>query len=315
MSSFTSQDHPEKPALTEFSNTGMGSDLVIAMNSDGVIMDVSCHHPEIMFAEKSEIIGENFAKFVPPRLADVAQNIMQSASEDEMVQSSFSYCVPIGGVEQDFSCELIGTGKRNSGGFRWLALINTIDDDIKDNWRIRAKNRLLFAVTQASEALMSERGFSEVMNESLYYIGNGIGVDRVYFFSAEYDDGGEIIYMSQKFEWCSNFVEPQIDNPELKRADMSLFTDMWSQLVRDRPFKAIVSKMPDNFTKDILAQQHIKSILTIPVFAKGNLWGMIGFDDCQYERNWKGVDIAILKMFSAIMSARALRISDSVQGD
>jgi GAF domain-containing protein len=226
------------------------------------------------------------------------------------VQSSFRYHLPVRGVEQDFICELVGLGNRNSSKYRWLALINTVDDTARDNWRIRSKNRLLFAVTQASEALMTERRFAEVMNESLYYIGNGIGVDRVYFFAAETDADSEKIYMSQKFEWCSHFVEPQIDHPELQKADMSLFKDMWAQLVNDRPYKAIVASMPDNLTREILSQQAIKSILTIPIFVRGDLWGMIGFDDCQYERNWKGVDIAILKMFAAILSARAHRVGN-----
>lgn len=201
----------------------------------------------------------------------------------------------------------MGLGKRNNCNHSWLALINSIDDTAKDNWRIRSKNRLLFAVTQASEALMTERHFSEVMNEALYYIGNGIGADRVHFFAAEADADGEKIYMSQKFEWCSQFMQPQIDNPELQRADMSLFKDMWAQLINDRPYKSIVATMPDNLTRKILSQQEIKSILVIPIFVKGDLWGMIGFDDCQYERHWKGVEIGILKMFAAILSARAQR--------
>lgn len=308
MTTISSQDHSSKAVTSEPSNTGMGSDLVIAMNRDGVIMDVSCHHPEIVFDEKIEVLRENISNFLPARLADLTQQIMQTATEDGMVQSNFTYRLFLGrGCEQDFSCELIGMGKRDNNSFSCLALINMIDDRTKDDWRIRAKNRLLFAVTQASEALMSKRQFSEVMNESLYLIGNGIGVDRVYFFAAQWDNSGEKIYMSQKFEWCSKFVDPQIDNPQLKCADMSLFKDMWSQLVRDRPFKSIISAMPENFTKEILLQQNIKSILVIPIFLKGNFWGMIGFDDCQYERNWRGVDIAILKMFSTIMSARAIR--------
>ena len=58
-----------------------------------------------------------------------------------------------------------------------------------------------------------------------------------------------------------------------------------------------------------LAEQDIKSILTIPIFVAGKLWGMLGFDDCQYERNWQGVDIAVLKMLATIIAARAQRES------
>jgi len=287
--------------------SGMGSDLILALNESGTIMDVCCNYPEVMYAERSEVLGKHYSNFVPEEIVTLVNKIMETGTDDGLMQSSFLYSLPIRGVDQDFSCELVGLGKCNNSNYRWLALINAIDDTVKDNWRIRSKNRLLFAVTQASEALMTERHFSEVMNEALYYIGNGIGADRVYFFLAEANADGEKIYMSQKFEWCSQFVKPQINNPELQRADMSLFKDMWAQLINDRPYKSIVATMPDNFTREILSQQEIKSILAIPIFVKGDLWGMIGFDDCQFERHWKGIDIAILKMFAAILSARTQR--------
>lgn len=65
--------------------------------------------------------------------------------------------------------------------------------------------------------------------------------------------------------------------------------------------------MPDNFTRGILSEQDIKALLTIPIFVEGKMWGMLGFDDCQYERNWSGVDIAVLKMVATMISAKAGR--------
>ena len=291
----------------DISSSGMGSDIIIAMDGEGVIVDVSCRIPEVMLNDRSQLIGEHISTFLNEDMAALQERLRHSRNRGGIVQANFKYETQIKGVKQEFTCELVGTGDSHPAGYRWLALINLIEDSTFDNWRFRAKNRLLFAVTQASEVLMSDRDFVAAMNDALYYIGNGIGVDRVYFFAAESCDSGEKIYLSQKFEWCSEFVEPQIDNPELQKADMSLFPDMWSQLINDRHFKAIVSDMPDNITHEVLAAQSIKSVLVIPIFIGGDFWGMLGFDDCQYERRWKGVYIAILKMFAAIISARATK--------
>jgi hypothetical protein len=292
------------------SRGGMGSDLILALNDEGIIADVLCQHLEVLFADVDSLVGEHIAKFIPENLASLLASVMRRSSKSgRIAQSNFSYTAHVDGIPQDFSCELVYLGAQRDKAYKWLALIKRISGENYDNWLIQSKNRLLFAVTQASEALMSERGFAEVMNESLYYIGNGVGVDRVYFFAAEDDESSEKICLSQKFEWCSEYTSPQIDNPELQHADMSLYADMWAQLINNRPFKAVVSKMPENFTREILAEQEIKSILMIPIFVAGELWGMLGFDDCQYERNWQGVDIAVLKMLATIIAARAQRES------
>lgn len=291
----------------DHSKNGMGSDLVLALNSKGIIVDVSCNHLDVLLADIGSLVGEHVSKFIPEELASTLDKVMLKSGDAGMSQSSFRYHATINGVTQEFSCELIGVDSRKHDDYRWIALINRISEETYDSWLLRAKNRLLFAVSQASEVLMSDRGFAEVMNESLYFIGNGIGVDRVYFFAAERDETNEKIFLSQKFEWCSEFTTPQIDNPELKKADMSLFEDMWTQLIHDRPFKAIVSQMPENFTREILSEQEIKALLAIPIFVEGELWGMLGLDDCQYERNWSGVDIAVLKMVATMISAKARR--------
>lgn len=307
MTSETTHTDLESRSDFDHSKSGMGSDLVLSLNGKGIIVDVSCNHLDVLLADIGSLVGEHVSNFIPEELASKLDEIMLKTAAVGMSQSNFTYHASVNGVTQEFSCELIGLDPHKHDDRRWIALINRISEEIYDSWLLRSKNRLLFAVSQASEVLMSDRGFAEVMNESLYFIGNGIGVDRVYFFSAEHDATNEKIFLSQKFEWCSEFTTPQIDNPELKKADMSLFEDMWNQLINDRPYKAIVSKMPENFTREILSEQEIKALLTIPIFVEGELWGMLGFDDCQYERNWSGVDIAVLKMVATMISAKASR--------
>jgi len=307
MTTETQHTNPESRSDLDQSKNGMGSDLVLAMNSKGIIVNVCCHHLDVLLADIGSLVGEHVSKFIPEELSSRLNKIMLRSGDGDMSQSCFSYHATINGVTQEFSCELIGFSSNKDSDYRWVALINRVSEGTYDSWLLRSKNRLLFAVSQASEALMSDRGFAEVVNESLYFIGNGIGVDRVYFFAAEHDDANDKIFLSQKFEWCSDSTASQIDNPELKKADMSLFEDMWSQLIHDRPFKEIVSKMPDNFTRGILSEQDIKALLTIPIFVEGKMWGMLGFDDCQYERNWSGVDIAVLKMVATMISAKAGR--------
>jgi hypothetical protein len=291
--------------------SGLGTDIIIAIDVNGQVIDMTCNRPEILIGGKQEILGRNFTDFIPDDLASLTDSAVRAATINGISQFSFTFERYLYGTTHQFSCEIVGLGNRDKSQPHCLALINQVLEGTHDDWRVRAKNRLLFAVTQASEALMSARSFNSVMNEALYYIGNGIGVDRAYFFRADHDAKLEKIFLCQEFEWCSDFVEPQIDNPELKRADMTDYVEMWGQLIKDRPFKTIVDDMEDSLTKAVLAEQKIKSLLTIPIFVNGNFFGMLGFDDCQYERRWNGVDIAILKVFATIIAARVTRDESS----
>src|SRR5690606_38996069 len=89
----------------------------------------------------------------------------------------------------------------------------------------------------------------------------------------------------------------------LQNLPFTLIEDFIEPLSRNRPFKAIISQMPDGATKDNLIAQDIKSILVLPIFLKGTFYGFIGFDDCMQEREWREDEISFLKTLSSKLTS------------
>lgn len=62
----------------------------------------------------------------------------------------------------------------------------------------------------------------------------------------------------------------------------------------------VVRNFPVN-ERAILEPQDILSILVLPIFAAGEWWGFIGFDDCITERKWLDVDKEMLRTATSLI--------------
>lgn len=132
------------------------------------------------------------------------------------------------------------------------------------------------------------------VQSALARVGSAAKVDRLYVFEIHPDDEDEQL-ASQRFEWCSESVSPQIDHPELqslplRRAGYGRWLDALSS---GTPIYGPIRSFPEQEQPTLLAQG-IKSLLILPIFVDYCLWGFVGFDDCTTERAWTDSEIDLL---------------------
>jgi signal transduction histidine kinase len=145
------------------------------------------------------------------------------------------------------------------------------------------------------------------LNQVFALVGEHVHVDRIYYFENHRDSitGEELI--SQRFEWVKNGIEPMIDNPDLQNLPIEIVADFMLTLQNNQPFKAIVREMPDGNTKEILSSQDILSILVLPIWIEGKVYGLIGFDDCTSERGWGEEELNFLQSTTSNLSTAISR--------
>lgn len=178
---------------------------------------------------------------------------------------------------------------------------------------IEVRETMLLAISQSSTELLNNNNFFSAVSKVLQIIGKAVKVDRTYLFTCNLDETEEQV-VSQRCEWNSGDVEPQIDNPDLQNVPTALFDDFIEKMNLNIPFQSIVADLPqESALKEILESQGIVSILIIPVFHKGEFWGFIGYDECKYRRVWDEVEISILQTLSNNMTAALERLDYSVQ--
>ncbi|WP_163379815.1 PAS domain S-box protein [Cyclobacterium sp. SYSU L10401] len=180
--------------------------------------------------------------------------------------------------------------------------IQDINEAVTRENQLIQKEQMLSAISRATDELLSNRNLYEAISNSLELIGKAADVDRVYYWENSLDADGTRL-TSQRFEWSSDEVQPQINNPDLQNVPINFFGEFVAPMENNEIFFAILSQMPeDSSTREFLTNQNIKSILSIPIFTEEGFWGFIGYDDCKLERVWSQAEISLLKSFANSIS-------------
>lgn len=127
------------------------------------------------------------------------------------------------------------------------------------------------------------------VNAALAGIGNLLGVSRAYLML----DEAEGRYLRNTHEWVDGTIGPAMhswplhdyekDLPSLK--GLMAGTDFYAAHTRDTP--------PD--LHRVLTMQAVDSVLLVPLTQNGAWIGLMGFDVCGKEREWREEEIALLR--------------------
>jgi PAS domain S-box-containing protein len=136
------------------------------------------------------------------------------------------------------------------------------------------------------------------INASLRDLGRLSSADRAYLFL--FRANGKL--MDNTHEWCAEGITPQIANLQGISSEVA---GWWvSQLQRGEAIHiADVSSMPLEAAAEraLLEAQDIKSVLVLPVNARGRLAGFLGFDKVSGTGEWSEQDLSVLRISSQIL--------------
>ncbi|WP_322792905.1 diguanylate cyclase [Bellilinea sp.] len=165
------------------------------------------------------------------------------------------------------------------------------------------QSAILRAVADASYQLFRSAQPDEVIPQVLAQLGEAADVSRVYLFENHWENGARLL-TSQRYEWCAEGIEPQINNPNLQNFDYLErgFTHFYETLQRGEVLAAKVRDLPPAEQAE-LAPQGILSILALPIFIQRQFWGFIGFDECRSERTWKPYEVDTLRTAANLLGA------------
>jgi PAS domain S-box-containing protein len=159
--------------------------------------------------------------------------------------------------------------------------------------------RLLLGIAQAGQALTGEAALDSVINAAIARLGEAIGVDRIYIFANHPHPITQAPAISQRWEWVAPGITPELQNSAMHNLPYEDgLSDWYDQFTQRQPIAGIVSQLPDA-AKAHLSAQGIQSVLAMPIWQRDHFWGFIGFDDCQRERVWSDLEIAVLSNMAA----------------
>jgi two-component sensor histidine kinase len=163
---------------------------------------------------------------------------------------------------------------------------------------------LLDPVLESHARLFSSNDVAADISRALARVGFASDVDRTYVFEVTtLPDGNHVA--SYRYEWVREGIEPELDNPELQNVSrQEAGYGRWIRLLSDyQPVFGLVEEFPVE-EQPLLTMQNILSLLVIPIFTDGELWGFVGFDDCRRRKVWTRSDVDLLLSLSIAIGAR-----------
>ncbi|MBT0664109.1 GAF domain-containing protein [Geobacter pelophilus] len=160
---------------------------------------------------------------------------------------------------------------------------------------LQRRSRYLKALSEVNQLLLSNPGYREAYEEILRQLGLAANASRVYIFENHPGEEGQVL-TSQRAEWCAPGIEPQIDNQSLQRVQMEYSPcKRWMPILHQgKPVTGKIGELSQE-EREFLESQQIRSILILPMQVNGSLFGFVGFDQCDRERDWEDSEIYFLR--------------------
>ena len=168
---------------------------------------------------------------------------------------------------------------------------------------LRRRDAILEAVSFAAERLLFPDGWRQGVEDILERLGNATGVSRVYIFERHMDDQGRPV-VSHRYEWTAPGIAPVIDAPSLQNLAYreAGLAPREHALLRGEVLATHVRKLSP-VERAMFPKRDVQSVIWVPILVNADLWGFIGFDECNRERVWSSAEVEALKMAANTLSA------------
>ncbi|GHB79663.1 PAS domain S-box protein [Persicitalea jodogahamensis] len=138
-----------------------------------------------------------------------------------------------------------------------------------------------------------------VVQKSLQELGEFVKADRAYIFDYDFIENTT----SNLYEWCGEGITPEIEN--LQNVPLSFLPDWLEVHKKGNPFYVDdVEDLPDSgpeSLRQLLEQQNIKSLITLPMLRDGKLIGFVGFDSVRTTHQYDEKEKKLLFLFAQML--------------
>ena len=165
------------------------------------------------------------------------------------------------------------------------------------------KRKFLEANANIIGSLLENDLEKDTLKQALAMVGKAVHADRIFFFGRKEDPEEEGVFLFPKIEWTSEKTQPKTGRPELQKVPAANLELLTGGAEKGQAISLNIQDLPEGGVRDFFLEVKIKSSLILPIYLKGQLYGLIGFDDCSRERHWSDVEINFLKSLGHHLTA------------
>ncbi|MBW4652857.1 MAG: PAS domain S-box protein [Kaiparowitsia implicata GSE-PSE-MK54-09C] len=258
----------------------------------------------------------------PKDLIQQLTSIREQLYVDSLRRDEFVYRMSRDGAVLGFESEVY----RKDGSTIWISecaralyddegqLIGyegTVEDITRrklDEAELLKRDNLLQGVANATNHLLTNPNLDTAIPQVLWTLGKTAQVDRVYVCRNHAHPETQELASTMQYEWVRELVRPTKTQPHWRNQSYREFgLERWLTAFQEgASVSGIVREFPQA-ERDLLQRDDILSILMMPIFVEGALWGYVGFDDCRTERFWSASEGSILVAIAASIGSAIKR--------
>ncbi|MFP2930639.1 PAS domain-containing protein [Pyxidicoccus sp. 3LG] len=151
---------------------------------------------------------------------------------------------------------------------------------------VTTRERYLEAMVEVQRRMMPQESPMDLYGAVVEPLGHVSAASRVYVFEMHRGDD-EVVLASQRAEWCAPGIPPNLNDPEMHGLPLlaALRPEQAARLLKGEPVQGLPTDFSD-MLKPVLDAQGVRSVLLLPLHVHGQLFGVIGFDNCREARPW-----------------------------
>ena len=146
-------------------------------------------------------------------------------------------------------------------------------------------------------ALMQIENSNDAITQSLKLIGDHVKADRAYIFRYDFIESTT----SNTHEYCAQGITKEIHNLQhIPLGEISYWVE--THLNHEPLYIYDVLKLStDDHVRQILEPQGVKSLLTIPLIRKGEVYGFLGLDSVKQKHKYSKFELDVLNEYSSLL--------------
>jgi len=170
---------------------------------------------------------------------------------------------------------------------------------------LKRRDRILLGAQRISKILLEATDSKKALEQSIATIGISSSIERAYIYKIndqELDNADLYVFWIRGQQAASRIkrVSQQISFQKLPK---------WKRLLSDA--QAIFGQINDfqDEERHFLESSGIVSILMVPIFVKGEIWGLIGLDSLHVQHQWMDSEVTILQSTASIFGSAIIRFN------
>lgn len=196
-------------------------------------------------------------------------------------------------IDSEMNIVLLHDDLGNPIGF--ITMIRDISDRIKAELELKSRHDILEAMNRSAEVFLQVGDWEDALNTTCMLLGEATHASRSYVFKSSKCENGDLAF-SQLFEWCREGIPSSWGRTELQNLSLSDIGVSYALegLKKNKTFSSLVKDLPLDI-RELLSSELVQSLLITPILSGKELWGFLGFDDCEQERQWSDAEIEALR--------------------